>query len=160
PDPLGWLQIFSFGHTLGRTTNCIGAQRLRPGTHLTITPDRIVERTYWKLEHKPENDLDPDSFADEVFEAFKASAAWRARRSLRSIIALSGGLDSRLVAACLPKDRDITAFTFVNSVEFANTPDVSAASEVTRRLGLRHEIKRIELGAYSSTADTVVRLTD
>ena len=160
PDPLGWLQIFRFGHTLGRTTNCVGAQRLRPGTHLTITPDRIVERTYWKLEHKLENDLDPDSFADEVFEAFKASATWRARRSPRSIIALSGGLDSRLVAACVPKKLDITAFTFVNSVESSNTAEVSTASEVARRLGLPHEIKRIELGTYSRTADTVVRLTD
>ena len=160
PDPLGWLQIFRFAHTLGRTTNCAGAQRLWPASHLTITPDRVVKNTYWKLEHKPENDLDPESFADEVFEAFKASATWRARRSPRSIIALSGGLDSRLVAACVPKDVDVTAFTFVNSVESDNTAEVSTAAEVARRLGLRHEIKRVELGACSATADTVVRLTD
>jgi hypothetical protein len=34
------------------------------------------------------------------------------------------------------------------------------AAEVARRLGLKHEIKPVELGACSITADPVVRLTD
>src|SRR4029077_111183 len=113
PDRLGWLQIFRFGHTLGTRTNCVGAERLRPATHLTITPDCVTERQYWKLEHQPEEKLNSNSFADEVFQAFLESATWRTRRSPRSILALSGGLDSRLVAACAPKDVDLTAFTFV-----------------------------------------------
>jgi len=160
PDSLGWLQIFRFGHTLARRTNLAGAERLRPGTHMTISPRGVEDRQYWRLEHQPEDQLDPDSFASEVFEAFQESAVWRAKHVPRGIIALSGGLDSRLVAACVPKSVDATAFTFVNSTESTNTPEVLAASEVARRLGLPHEIKQIELGAYSKTADSVVRLTD
>ena len=160
PDCLGWLQILRFGHTLGKRTNCMGAQRLRPASHITISAESVTERRYWKLEHRPDTELDPDMFADEVFHTFEASVQWRARRSPRSIIALSGGLDSRLVAACTPKDIGASALTFVDSVESTITPEVSAASDVAKRLGLPHEIRRVETGSYSRTADLVVRLTD
>ena len=160
PDPLGWLQIFNYDHTLGRRTNCVGVERLLPASHLLITPERIKEISYWKLEHNPDDSLDADAFADEVFHAFQESTVWRASRVPRSIIALSGGLDSRLVAACVPKNDNARAFTFINSVESADTPEVLAASEVAHRLGLPHEIKRIKIGSYSKNAENVVRLTD
>jgi len=160
PDCLGWLQILRFGHTLGKRTNCIGAQRLRPASHIAISADSVTERRYWTLEHKPDTELNPDAFADEVFHSFAASVQWRARRSSGSIIALSGGLDSRLVAACTPKDIGASALTFVDSVESAVTPEVSAASEVAKRLRLPHEIRPVETGSYSRTAELVVRLTD
>ena len=104
--------------------------------------------------------MSPDTFADEVFHVFQGSVQWYARRSPRSVIALSGGLDSRLVAACTPKDVGATAFTMVDSVESTITPDVSAASEVAKRLGLAHDVRSVETGSYSRTADLVVRLTD
>lgn len=160
PDCLGWLQILRFGHTLGQRTNCTGARRLRPASHVVIDSRSVTERCYWTLEHNPDPELHPDLFADQVFHALEASAQWRARRSPRSIIALSGGLDSRLVAACTPKDGGARAMTFVNSVESPGTPEVLAAAEVAKRLGLPHEIRPVEPGSYSKTADLVVRLTD
>jgi hypothetical protein len=160
PDSLGWLQILRFGHTLGKRTNCMGAQRLRPGSHITIGAHSVTERRYWKLEHTPDTGLHPDAFADEVFHFFEASVQWRTRRSPRCIIALSGGLDSRLVAACTPKDVAASAMTFVDSLESTRTAEVFAASEVAKRLGLPHEVRPVESGSYSKTADLVVRLTD
>src|SRR5262245_34015286 len=160
PDCLGWLQILRFGHTLGKRTNCMGAQRLPPASHITISADSVTERRYWKLEHRPDAGLTADTFADEVFHSFEASVQWRARRSPRSIIALSGGLDSRLVAACTPKDVEATAVTMMDSIASTITPEVSAASEVAKRLGLPHDIRRVETASYSRTAELVVRLTD
>src|SRR5207244_2554812 len=98
---VGWLQIFTYGHTLGQRTNRLGGVRVRPGSHVTITPGGVDDRQYWKLSHDPV-DLDPQSHADAAFEAFQETAAWRAKRFPRCVIALSGGLDSRLVAATLP----------------------------------------------------------
>lgn len=160
PDCLGWLQILTFGHTLGPRTNCMGAQRLRPASHITVSAQALAERRYWRLEHRPDTDVHPDTLASEVFHSLEASVQWRARRAPRSIIALSGGLDSRLVAACTPRDIGASALTFVDSVDATITPEVSAASMVAQRLGLPHDIRPVGTGSYSMTADLVVRLTD
>ena len=159
-DSLGWLQILRFGHTLRGRTNCMGAQRLRPASHVTINTQTVTEHRYWRLEHRPDTTLRAHILADDVFSAFQESVHWRVRRSPRSIIALSGGLDSRLLAACTPTDVGAKAMTFVNSVGSTRTPEVLAASEVAKRLGLPHEVRPIEPGSYSKTADLVVRLTD
>src|SRR5262249_18361824 len=154
--PIGWLQIFSFGHTLGERTNRAGAVRLRPGSHLTVSANGIEERQYWKLRHEPTR-LDPESHADATFEAFQDSAAWRTKRFPRAMVALSGGLDSRLLAGALPRDAGAHAFTLLMSADNEQNLEVKTAAEVAARLGLPHEIRAIKIGNYSRVVDDVVR---
>src|SRR5262249_40237325 len=87
PDPLGWLQIFTYWHTFGQRTNRLGAVRLRPASHVTISLEGLDDRQYWQLTHEP-SDIDLQAHADATFEAFEESAAWRARRFRRCLIAL------------------------------------------------------------------------
>src|SRR6185295_2057265 len=102
PDVLGWFQLLSCEHTLEDRTTLKDTKRLKPATHVTISADGIVhERQYWRLTHRSDEALDPISHSRRVFEAFEAGVAYRARLVSRGVIALSGGLDSRLVAAAL-----------------------------------------------------------
>ena len=160
-DALGWLQIFQLHHTLGARTNFDGVVRLQPGTHLTISSAGIQEQQYWRLRHEPDHNLDPGPFADEVFEAFSESVSWRAKRAPKSLLALSGGLDSRLVAGCLPEDIDATAFTFFRPSGAAlDKQEALSASQVAEQLNLVHQLQAFEPGEYSRVAKAAVDLTN
>jgi hypothetical protein len=142
PDIIGWLQVFTAAHTLGARTTAAGVQRLPPATHLTLTlPNRATERRYWRLEHQPETSLDPAAHSAATFAAFRAGAERRARMLRAGVLALSGGLDSRILAAALPSDSGFAAFTFVDARGAAGTPQTRAAAAVAAALKLPHRIE-------------------
>jgi asparagine synthase (glutamine-hydrolysing) len=159
-DILGWFHTFAYGHTFGELTTFRGVKRLAPATHLTISPEGTVEeRRYWRLEYAPESRLDPISHGAQVFEAFKTGAARKAKLVGKGIIALSGGLDSRLVAATVPGDVEFSAFTFVNAGDSASTADTECAAQISSILGLPHRIEPIPRQEYSIVANNTVWLT-
>jgi len=98
PDPIGILQIACYGHTLSPRTHTRNVRRLFPATCLSASPEGIQEKTYWHLGYEVSEGLEPDSYADEVFEAFGKSVARTMARSPSGFISLSGGMDSRMVA--------------------------------------------------------------
>jgi Asparagine synthase len=143
PDVVGWLEAFSYAHTNGARTTVDGVERLRPATHVTITPSAVTKRQYWRLEHRPDRGLDPARHSAEVFDAFRHSAGQRARLFGKGVLALSGGLDSRLVAAAVPRDTDFETFTFVDAPGVSRTAQTDAAAAVCAALGLRHRIETL-----------------
>ncbi|MEP7308711.1 MAG: asparagine synthase-related protein [Acidobacteriota bacterium] len=146
PDAIGWLEACTLDHTLGTRTTADGVQRLRPATHLIITPEKVAERQYWRLEHRPDPSLNPASHSAEVFQAFRTSTERRAALVGKGVLALSGGLDSRLVAGALPANVDFSAFTFVDKANTDSTPETRAASAVSAALGLRHHVEALPDG--------------
>ena len=78
---------FSVGFTCLATDTRMGAarhsrisKRLLPATHIVISPNAILEqKRYWRLEYTPAAGLDPVSYSQEVFEAFKKGATLRSR---------------------------------------------------------------------------------
>jgi asparagine synthetase B (glutamine-hydrolysing) len=159
-DILGWFHTFAYGYTCGELTTFRGVKRLLPATHLTISPEgTLEERRYWRLEYAPESRLDPLSYGAQVFDAFKAGAARKAKLVGKGTIALSGGLDSRLVAATVPDDVEFSAFTFVNAGNNASTADTECAAQTCSILGLSHRIELIPRHEYSVVAHNTVWLT-
>ncbi|MCS7089692.1 MAG: asparagine synthase-related protein [Verrucomicrobiota bacterium] len=91
-----------------------GIEAYEPGTviSLDLASGKMNRRRYFALEYQPL----PDRNLDEV--ALALGTAWRravARRTVRRLgrvaIALSGGLDSRLVLACITEPRGALAFS-------------------------------------------------
>jgi len=158
-DVVGWFQIIGCGHTCGTRTTLKDVRRMKPATHLAIMPDEILDKSYWHLEHKPEYDLEPKTYSRQVFEAFQSGATWRAKLIGKGVVALSGGLDSRLVAAALPKDTDYSFFTFVNSMEQSNTIETEVAAEICQILEHDHQIKKPSDQEFSRVASSVIKLT-
>jgi len=158
PDVLGCLQIFSYGHTLGTRTHMQGVKRLLPASHMTCSRGGILQKQYWHLRHQVEDHLNPEAFADELFDAFKRGTDRRTRMLSGGIIALSGGVDSRLMAGAVPKDAPFSAFTYVDSVDTTDTPEVRAAAQVAKALHLEHRIERFPQQALSSIASEITSL--
>jgi hypothetical protein len=159
-DILGWLQVFSYKRTLDKRTTFQNIKRLRPSTYLTISTEGVKERQYWCLKHQPEKDLDSNTFSEHVFESFQAGASVRGSLSESGIIALSGGLDSRLVAAAVSGSSNLSAFTFVNSTDCSETEEVKVAKQVSHILELQHNIITIPESAVSVLANDITLLTD
>jgi Asparagine synthase len=159
PDPLGWLQIFSYGHTLSTRTNHRNIIKVRPATHITVSNKGLQERQYWKLKHVPVDNLDPETYADEVFTAFKESAASRSQLVNKGFVSLSGGLDSRLVAAAIPEMADFFFFTISDSVDSHETRQLKTARQVAQILGREHKIIQIPPSEASDVAGNIIRLT-
>jgi hypothetical protein len=148
-DVLGWLQIFALKRTLGSRTHLGDVRRLLPASHVILSPEGTQEYQYWRLKHEVDEDPHPEDRARRVFDAFREATKRRAERLGKGIIALSGGLDSRLLAGALPVDSEFSAFTFVDSLDTADTREVRTAAEITRILGIPHVIKPIPRGALS-----------
>lgn len=157
PDVVGWLEVCAIGHTIGRRTTVSGLERLEPASHSTITPDGVVSRRYWQLMHRPDDGLDPARHSQAVFEAFCTGARRRARLAPRAVVALSGGLDSRLVAAALPSELDLRLFTFVDVRGAAATVQTEAAAAVAAALGRPHHVA--QLPARVAEPEEVIALT-
>jgi len=148
-DVLGWLQIFALRRTLGSRTHLHDVRRLLPASHVTLSPEGAREQQYLRLRHEVDEDPDPEDTARRVFDAFREATKRRAERLGKGIIALSGGLDSRLLAGALPVNSEFSAFTFVDSLETADTREVRTAAEISRILGIPHLIKPVPRGALS-----------
>jgi len=153
PDPLGWLQMFCYGHTLDARTNCKDVYRLCPGSHVVIDREGIRHHQYWKLDYDVRYDMNPEEHAKSVFEAICDGAKRQSNFGKKGILSLSGGMDSRLVAASIPRARDYQAVTFINSVSQENTPEVECAHLVAQKLGMKHHIIPIPQAYMSDIGD-------
>jgi hypothetical protein len=160
PDPLGVMQIVCYGHTLTPQTHTRGVERLFPGSCMTATSEGIQQKRYWRLGYyNVGEDLDPTTYAKEVFEAMERGLVKKTRRSPVGFMSLSGGLDSRLVAGAAYRQCNYFAFTFSNDTQKLETPDVVAARKICQRLGLEHRVVQMTVGEASASADEIIHLT-
>lgn len=158
-DIEGLLQMFTYGHTIGEKTIFANIARLIPAGHAIIEQGHMHLNNYWPLEHIPEEKLNPKEYAIEVFNCFKKGVEYRAKLVEKGVIALSGGLDSRLIAYCLPDKHKYTAFTFIDSSLNSNTIEVNTAREVSKILDIKHHVELIPVGSASTKVKDMIYLT-
>ncbi len=103
----------------GERTIYKAIKRLPPAHCLTVTPEGITCRQYWRLEGIPELRLPGrEDYAEALRNVFDEAVRCRLRSEKDIAVSLSGGLDSGAVAATaaelLKRDnRRLTAFTSV-----------------------------------------------
>jgi hypothetical protein len=159
PDPLGILQIFTYHHTLTPRTHLSGVQRLYPASRVDLENGAIRQTQYWTLRHQPDESLDPAEYARHTVQAFRRGLIKKIRRAPRGFMSLSGGLDSRLVAAVASRECGYFAFTMSSDTGRPDTPDVCVARRVAARLGVEHRVVPMPRLEISSAIDSVIRLT-
>jgi hypothetical protein len=159
PDPLGILQIFSYHHTLTPRTHLSGVERLYPASRVDLDKGRIRRTQYWTLRHQPDESLDPAEHARSTVEAFGRGLVKKVSRAPKGFMSLSGGLDSRLVAAVAARECGYFAFTMSNDPDQLDTPDVRVARRVAARLGVEHRVVPMPRMEVSAAIDSVIRLT-
>jgi len=135
-DELGLQELFCYGHQVMDRTWLSGYLKLRPATILECSPSGISERQYWTYaydEQAPK--LDQTTYVI-AYRNLMGRAVERGMKGNKRIgIFLSGGYDSRVVAASIRK------YHFpIPSVTFGvpESRDVRFAEQLADRLGFDH----------------------
>ncbi len=142
-------------HTLLRR-----AKNLMQGSRLELRDGRVKVERYWRPNFEVVEERSHEEIADEALSLYERALAKRLPPDAkRIVVALSGGLDSRLLLY-LVRERgdDLQIFTH-------GQPDCEEyliARQVTRKLGLehRHELVEIRPEWYGEHAQQAVWLND
>jgi asparagine synthase (glutamine-hydrolysing) len=105
--------------------------------------------------------LDEEEFSGRLSAAFQ-EAILRRTAGVPVGLALTGGLDTRLIAACLPRGfHNVTPYTFGGI--YGDSADVLAARKICKGFGVPHHTLRIDsafLAHYRSHAARATYVTD
>jgi asparagine synthase (glutamine-hydrolysing) len=163
-DDEGVAQFLSFGCTFeGKTL--FRKLRFLPGGSLWVFEENLCSRKgqYFCPENwESQPDLTEEAFELEFIETFRRILPRYASSNSKIGISLTGGLDTRMIMACLPKyENKPVCYTFSGLTE--KTLDVRLASQVARICGIEHHILRIGMDFFSNFGqyvDRTVFITD
>lgn len=159
-DSLGVAQYLLFEYALDGRTLWSGIRKLDPATRVTLRDSG--ERSFVALHsfdfgNRPRGrSLEENAAA--LADRFVESCRNRARRSERTIVSLSGGHDSRAVAAALEQaDVPFTAVTWTRG-HGTSAEDAKVARQVARTLGVDWERYELSSRMCLDDASTLLAL--
>ncbi|MCK4752010.1 MAG: hypothetical protein KAS75_01090 [Planctomycetes bacterium] len=143
-DQMGIAQFLLFGYTTGIRTLFDDISYLLPGTLIRVNfntekieVDNVSEFNFEEMAN--ESDTSEENI-NELTDSFRLACQNRCSSYANNILALSGGLDSRAVAACLAdKKADVISVTRL-SANKKELLDVEIAKEVAGQLKLKWEL--------------------
>jgi hypothetical protein len=149
------------GALLNEHTYYRGVQLIGPARRVTITAHQGVRvDRYWQRSFELDAGRRPPTAAEVVQTLCDAT-----RRHLapfrRPVLALSGGLDSRLILAAARRaglDLPAVSWGFDHVAEPGS--DCQTAAELARRGGTSHRLLRLDVDALPDHAERIVYLTD
>lgn len=163
-DEEGLSQFLAYGCTLGQKTLFRGITLLPPASCWIFLPGKPVKRQkYFSPAEWEAQDPLPQSESDRLFaETFRRILPRYITQPEALGIALTGGLDSRMIMACLPSlpHKPVT-YTFAGRTE--NLLDARIAERVAATLGLEHRVLRLDddfLVNFGQWLDRSVYLSD
>ena len=159
-DLLAIAQFLTFQHVLGDRTLLSSVHFLEPSSILVYRDGQLSLRHYWAISypevHEPRSE---QSYAEELIQHVRRAVARRAGGDAPLGILLSGGLDSRVLFACLndsPARQRLRTFTW----GIPNCDDARFARAVARRAGIANLFYELRPDFLLQSADRCVRLTD
>ncbi len=163
-DREGVAEYLAVGSTLGERTIFRGIQRLPGGACWTIADGRSVRKNYFSpsvWESQPA--LTVEEFDEKFSETFKKVLPRYFASESNIGIALTGGLDTRMIMACLPQTgRGQICYTFAGQAN-ETTLDDKIAAQVAAACGLQHQLLRLGpdfFSEFDAHADRTVFITD
>ena len=163
-DPQGVAQVLKYGSTLGDKT-LFRNVRLLPGASLWTFEYGAcsTRRRYFRPEQwHPDSVLSEDAFEARFIETFRRVLPRYVAAEDRIGIAVTGGLDTRMIMSCLP-ETPMQPICYTYAGTSGETLDVRIGSRVARCCGLDHQVIRIGpdfLAEFSTHVDRTVYATD
>jgi asparagine synthase (glutamine-hydrolysing) len=139
-DRMALAQYLLLGFPLGNRSWFAGIKSLEPGILVRIAPPdssfQVTKLHKFNLEGEEHHNRSSKENARNLAGLFRQSCRQRAGGAGNNVVSLSGGLDSRAVAAGLRREAiPFTTATFLNSQQ-TNAADVRIASRVAEALGV------------------------
>lgn len=162
-DPEGVTQFLTFGCTLDWRTIFRGVQILPGGSLWTFENGNCRKEKYFSPETwKMQPQLSGEDFEGKFQETFKKILPRYFSTDSKIGIALTGGLDTRMIMACRPQNSHCqTTYTFAG--KSGETLDDKIAARVAAACGLEHKLLRLQMDFFSNFAahaDKTVFVTD
>ncbi|MEO5861674.1 MAG: asparagine synthase (glutamine-hydrolyzing) [Burkholderiales bacterium] len=144
------VDMLSWGFQMENASLYAGVRYLAPGSVLTLRRDERGALSQTECEIWPARrayqQVGPEPTADALRATIAASVGDHMIADVPLAVALSGGLDSSIVAAAAARHHPgLMAFTFTLAPGGAD-PDVEHAALLCRHLGLEHRIARLMPG--------------
>jgi asparagine synthase (glutamine-hydrolysing) len=139
-DRMALAQYLLLGFPLGKRSWFAGIEYLEPASLITIFPAdasiKVTKLHEFNLEGMEHGLRSPAENAHNLAGLFRQACRQRIGGAGKNLVSLSGGLDSRAVAAGLRREEiPFTAATFLDSQQ-TNAADVRVASRVAEALGV------------------------
>ena len=152
-DPDGLTDFLTFGSALNWKTLFRGIE-VTPGASLwTFENGKLRKEHYFSAEAwETFPPLAPAEFEDRFRQTFRRILPRYFNSSAKVGIALTGGLDTRMIIACRPQNNGhITCYTF--SGNNGQTQDDKIAARVAAASHLEHNLLRLDPGFFSNFGD-------
>jgi len=163
-DLEGTTQFLTFGSTLAERTLFRGVQLLPGGSLWKFSAGQCLREKYFSpavWEAQPT--LTAAEFEAKFSETFNKILPPYFATESKIGIALTGGLDTRMIMASRPQNRrNQTCYTFAGQDD-ATTLDDKIAARVAKACGLEHHLLRLHpdfFADFAAQADRTVYLTD
>ncbi len=106
-DRLAIAQFLLIGFTLGKRTLFENIYHVRPASFIKIENStlKVTILHEFNFDEREHSDTAIEQNVSELSKLFSISCVNRSKESCKNIVTLSGGLDSRLVAACMSKNQ-------------------------------------------------------
>jgi asparagine synthase (glutamine-hydrolysing) len=162
-DAEGVAQFLTYGCTLEWRTLFRGVQLLPGGSVWSFEGGTCYKRKYFSPETwEAQPALSVESYQSEFEETFRRILARYVEPDADTGVSLTGGLDTRMIMACLPvTNPKYKCYTFVGANEL--TLDARLAAKIAASLGLEHRALRIGpdfLQYFDTYFDRTVYVTD
>lgn len=133
-DPAGLWSFFHAGRQVGNHSLYSNVRALMAGQKAILSPGSEARISYWwQRKYKPEKNMSPREWGSRLAHAIERSGNRYKKVSRKSYLFLSGGLDSRIVAAAFREPlKTLTIITNPNA-------ESRIAWCISRILGLEHE---------------------
>jgi asparagine synthase (glutamine-hydrolysing) len=162
-DPEGVTQFLTFGSTLDWRTIFRGIQILPGGSVWAFENGNCRKEKYFSpgtWETQPQ--LSARDFEDKFQETFKRILPRYFSTDSKIGIALTGGLDTRMIMACRPQNT-VSQTTYTFAGKSGETLDDKIAARVATACGLEHKLLRLKpdfFSNFATHADKTVLVTD
>jgi len=151
--------FFAFERILGDKTFFKGINVLPPASILVWSNGKLSKKQYWDFEFKQEySHADTEEYyVKNLVRIFRKAVRRRMKGKHRFGVFLSGGLDSRSIAAAIDK-KHYPIHTFTYGVKEGD--EAKIAENVAKKLGTEHKFLELKRDYLARFAEEGVFLTD
>lgn len=153
--------LLTYGYMLENRTLCSEIFKLRPGCYITIINDKLSERYYCRLNNEPVNISDSDAI-EMIDEHFRSSLKLEFEKDIeygysQHLVALSGGLDSRMTSLVAHDMGYINQLNYTFSQ--SNYLDETTPKKIAEDYGHEWIFKALDSGLWLLDFDYIVSQT-